>query len=231
MAVAAAVRPAEAAPRREVVTATRAAPAATGETAEQPPPADDSLHPAEPGATGSATMTEPAAPPVARPVQRDGADPLTAELSRLHVTVSRRFLEKLEAARAALSHTRPRASAEEILEAGLDLVLARQARRKGMVEKPRKVSPPAKADHLPAHVKRAVWLRDGGRCQWPLDSGGICGSTLRVEFDHIFPRAWGGPSTVTWLSERHWDKPRLLYVVTPGGGGRAPALRNAAGGG
>jgi len=113
------------------------------------------------------------------------------------VTVSRRFLEKLEAARAALSHARPGATAEEILEAGLDLVLAQQAKRKGLVEKPRKEPPPAKADHVPAHVKRAVWTRDGGRCQWPLESGGICGSTLRVEFDHVVPRARGGPSTVT----------------------------------
>jgi len=112
------------------------------------------------------------------------------------VTVSRRFLEKLEAARAALSHARPGATAEEILEAGLDLVLAQQAKRKGLVEKPRKEPPPAKADHVPAHVKRAVWTRDGGRGQWPLESGGICGSTLRVEFDHVIPRARGGPSTV-----------------------------------
>ncbi len=41
--------------------------------------------------------------------------PLTAELSRYHVTVSRRFLEKLEAAAAALSHSRPGAGPEEIL--------------------------------------------------------------------------------------------------------------------
>ncbi len=122
--------------------------------------------------------------------------PVTAELSRFHVTVSRRFLGKLEAARAALSHTRPGATAEQILEAGLDLVLAQHAKRKGLVEKPRKEPPPAKSDHVPAHVKRAVWIRDGGRCQWPVDGGGICGSTLRLEFDHIVPRAWGGPSTV-----------------------------------
>ncbi len=122
--------------------------------------------------------------------------PVTAELSRLHVTVSHRFLEKLEAARAALSHARPGATAEEILEAGLDLVLAQHAKRKGLVEKPRKVAPPAKSDRVPAHVRRAVWTRDGGRCQWPVDGGGICGSTLRVELDHVVPRARGGPSTV-----------------------------------
>jgi hypothetical protein len=127
---------------------------------------------------------------------RDIVEPLTADLRRFHVTVSRRFLAKLEAARAALSHARPGAGAEEILEAGLDLVLAQDAQRKGLVAKPREVPPPAKSNRIPAHVRRAVWTRDGGRCQWPLDGGGVCGSTLRVELDHIRPRAHGGPSTV-----------------------------------
>ncbi len=130
--------------------------------------------------------------------RRDVAVPLTADLRRFHVTVSRRFMAKLEEARAALSHSHPNATNEEILEAGLDLVLAQQAKRKGMADKPRKEPPPAKPDHLPTHVKRAVWVRDGGRCQWRLDSGGICGSTLRVQFDHIVPRA----AVVAHLSSR-----------------------------
>jgi 5-methylcytosine-specific restriction endonuclease McrA len=41
-----------------------------------------------------------------------------------------------------------------------------------------------------------VWERDGGKCRWPLDGGGTCDSTLRVELDHVVPRARGGPSTV-----------------------------------
>jgi hypothetical protein len=45
-------------------------------------------------------------------------------------------------------------------------------------------------------VKRAVWLRDGGCCQWKLENGGACGSHHRVQYDHIEPVALGGPSTV-----------------------------------
>ena len=137
----------------------------------------------------TSTVTKP-------PVRRDSSQPLTGELSRLHITVSRRFLQKLEAARDALSHARPGASAEAILEAGLDLMLKQRAKRKGLVENPRKRAPRANPDALTAKVKREVWTRDGGRCQWPLASGGICGSTLRVEFDHaVIPRAQGGPPT------------------------------------
>jgi hypothetical protein len=45
-------------------------------------------------------------------------------------------------------------------------------------------------------VKRAVWLRDGGCCQWKLENGGICGSRSRVQYDHIEPVALGGRPTI-----------------------------------
>jgi hypothetical protein len=191
MEVAAEVRPA-AAPRRDVVTPIRAVVPVVQPAEPKLDPAQSAVQPVEPVRANRSAQPAPQSPSP----PRDGADPLTADLSRFHVTVSRRFLEKLEAARAALSHARPGASAEEILERGLDLVLAEHARRKGLVAKPRKAPPPSKPDRVPAHVKRAVWKRDGGRCQWPLDGGGICASTVRVEFDHIRPRALGGPSTI-----------------------------------
>jgi 5-methylcytosine-specific restriction endonuclease McrA len=64
------------------------------------------------------------------------------------------------------------------------------------VEKPRKASKPAKSDHIPAEVRRAVWLRDGGRCQFRLRSGESCGSSHQLEYDHIEPLALGGAPTV-----------------------------------
>jgi hypothetical protein len=114
----------------------------------------------------------------------------------MHLTVSKRFEGKVAAAKDALSHAKPGASTEEILEAALDLLLERSAKRKGIVEKPRKRSRPAKADHIPAAVKRAVWLWDDGRCHFRLPSGEICGSARRLEYDHIEPLALGGASTV-----------------------------------
>ncbi len=197
--VAAALKPDEAPPHREIVTAVPAVVAPTlalssgGERA--PDPAQERVRPDEPGRSPEVAPppTAPPSPPRAPP---SAAEPLTADLSRLHVTVSRRFLQKLEAARAALSHSHPGADAQEILEAGLDLLLERHAKRKGLVEKTRREPPAAKAGHVPAHVKRAVWQRDGGRCQAPLDGGGVCGSAHQVELDHVVPRGRGGPSTV-----------------------------------
>jgi 5-methylcytosine-specific restriction endonuclease McrA len=44
-------------------------------------------------------------------------------------------------------------------------------------------------------VRREVWARDGHRCQFPLDRGGVCGSDHRLELDHVVPVALGGAST------------------------------------
>jgi 5-methylcytosine-specific restriction endonuclease McrA len=41
-------------------------------------------------------------------------------------------------------------------------------------------------------VEREARKRDGDRCQWPLDSGGICGSRFQIQLDHIIPKARGG---------------------------------------
>ncbi len=134
-----------------------------------------------------------AAAPPSRPTE---VVPLTAQDRRLHMNVSKQFLDKLAAATDALSHSHPGASAEEILEAGLDLLLAQAAKRRGAAEKVLKTPRPSKTDHIPAQVKRAVWARDGGRCVYPLASGGVCGSTHRLELDHIEPLARGGASTM-----------------------------------
>jgi 5-methylcytosine-specific restriction endonuclease McrA len=198
--------PEEAAPMRTVVTAVRSAASATptvhlanrlldlgqvevhlaNQPAAQPVPA-------------SSAETMPPKP--AEPVMT--IEPKTADLSRVHITVSRELLRKLDAARDALSHSHPGASEAEVLEAGLDLLLERHARRKGIVKRPRKEpSTPRRARsegtdrYIPAHVRREVWKRDHGRCQFPLEGGGICGSTYQVELDHIIPVAKGGESTV-----------------------------------
>ncbi len=43
--------------------------------------------------------------------------------------------------------------------------------------------------------ERFLKKRDGGRCSWPLDGGGVCGSTHRLELDHVVPWARGGGDT------------------------------------
>jgi hypothetical protein len=240
-------------------------PALSGPVAAPPHPAAVPL-PASPGPPVSTAASPPAG---TRSHQRDVVEPLDTELRRLHVTVSRRVLAKLDAARDALSHARPKATTEEIIETALDLLLAAHARRKGVATRRRvggarvgavasgPVASPDEAragtaaavqdalltpsgpppaielaatpfvepgsayaptpPYVPAAVRSAVWQRDGGRCQWPVASGGVCGSTLRLEVDHLVPRALGGQSTIgnlRLLCRFPEGSPRSIACVT-----------------
>ena len=91
------------------------------------------------------------------------------------VTVTRSLLKKLDQARDALSHSHPAATEDQILELGLDLILARHAKRRGIGAKPRAkareekpaavvepgalqpVPPSPRSRHVQADVSRAVW--------------------------------------------------------------------------
>jgi hypothetical protein len=139
----------------------------------------------------------PAAPAIVQPVGRSAThpgrdapalvqprtvvDPMTAAASRMHLTVSPEFVALLKKAKAGQSHVQPGATDEQVLTAALELLVEKQAKRKACV---------------PPKVKREVRKRDQGKCQWPLASGGTCGSTVKLEIDHVVPRGKGGPSTV-----------------------------------
>jgi 5-methylcytosine-specific restriction endonuclease McrA len=237
--VAAALLPCPSPPRREVVTALPArspesvrvssAPAAASLgldlTASERPQAatlapglaSAPLHTCEVPAPACASPRAQGEPPRRLESARSAeVEPLTADLRRLHLTVSRMFMEKVAAAKTGLSHAAPRATTEQVLEAALDLLLERQARRKALVRRPwtprptptprasqrpalRPGRPTAARPHIPAAIEREVRLRDGDRCQFTLDAGGPCGSTWQVELDHIIPLALGGPTTVANL--------------------------------
>jgi hypothetical protein len=63
--------------------------------------------------------------------------------------------------------------------------------------RPQQKSRPTRSErHIPAHVKRAVYARDGGRCTFVSESGQRCPSRDRLELDHVDPVARGGRATV-----------------------------------
>ena len=49
---------------------------------------------------------------------------------------------------------------------------------------------------MPVAVKRAVWVRDLGRCAFVAQDGRRCGERAFVEFHHVHPYAAGGEATV-----------------------------------
>jgi hypothetical protein len=191
-AIAVEICPAAVIPRREVVT-------------ELSRPTR--VQPVELAATHLVQGEAPSAP--APEEQRASFVPLTSNLQRLHMTVSKQFIAKLDAARRGQGHAQPGASAEKVIEAALDLLLAQQAKRRAEVKKPQKNPRPSKnPGHVTAAVGREVWSRDEGKCTWPLDSGGICGSTLRLEIDHVVPRARSTAAT-GWIDSPAVQGPRF----------------------
>jgi hypothetical protein len=212
--VAAVIAPREEPSRMMIVT--RALPSAALQLVPSTPVAVAAL-PAPPPAPGLTTQgpvrsVEVRAhelAPVRVPEQRTEIEPLSAGLRRVHMTVSRETLALFDAARDGLSHTAPNASADQVLRAAFEALLEKQAKARGQVTHPRKTVAAAPANAqvsgdpprhrragprsaIPAAVRRAVWSRDAGRCTWPIDGGGTCGSTHRLEVDHVVPWAKGG---------------------------------------
>jgi 5-methylcytosine-specific restriction endonuclease McrA len=53
---------------------------------------------------------------------------------------------------------------------------------------------------IPAAVRREVFEREGGSCAYVGEEGRRCGSTMRLEYQHIVPFACGGASTAENLT-------------------------------
>jgi 5-methylcytosine-specific restriction endonuclease McrA len=117
----------------------------------------------------------------------------------MQVTIDRSTYDKLERARALLSHAIPSRDVAQVLDRALDALIAQLEKRKlGATTKPRERRRPTRQDsrHIPAHVKRAVRARDGDRCTYIAESGRRCETRDRLEWDHSVPIALGGRSTV-----------------------------------
>jgi hypothetical protein len=127
----------------------------------------------------------------------DSVAPLAPDRYRLQVTIDGEVLEKLRLAKDMLRHALPSGDDALVLDRALTALLADLARKKfAATEAPRpSASPGAGSRHVPAEVKRAVWLRDLGRCAFVAESGRRCHERGFVEFHHVKPYAAGGPAT------------------------------------
>ncbi len=134
---------------------------------------------------------------------------MSADTYSLRATVDSAFKKDLDQLKALLAHKFPGGDLGAVLREAVQCALEKHGKRKGAVEPSRKrKSPPPKeraADEkprpatrepIPVAVRREVWKRDGGQCAWRSEDGHRCGSTWKLEIDHLVPAALGGPSTV-----------------------------------
>jgi len=112
--------------------------------------------------------------------------------------VGSEFREELEAVRTLLGHAVPSGKREEVL---LHVLRAQrkllERRRYGSAKRSsrEKADSPANAGYISRAVRREVYERERGGCAYVGDENRRCGSTLRLEYQHIIPLACGGPST------------------------------------
>jgi hypothetical protein len=147
--------------------------------------------------------------PVAAAAANDAVTPLSPGRYKVQFTVSAETRAKLQHAQDLLRHTVPDGDIAEVFDRALTILVDKLERTKfAATKKPR---PEARASvrrisrdvekrsrHIPAPVRRAVWIRDEGRCTH-MGPNGRCHSRSLLEFHHILPFARGGTSSVTNL--------------------------------
>jgi len=165
--------------------------------------------PSDPGATPVSQAEEgsggpPRSPALSAPVPSSAFRPVVTPLApdRYQITFAAgaETREKLLLAQDLLRHTIPSGDTAAIVDRALTALLRDLAREKfAMVEQPRSrrgpAKPPSGSRHVPAAVKRAVWVRDLGRCAFVSERGRRCNERGFVEFHHVHPYAAGGPAT------------------------------------
>jgi hypothetical protein len=140
----------------------------------------------------------PGSPVSIPPPRTSAAAPLSPGRYKLQLTICGETLEKLRLAQAMLRHALPSGDEAAILDRALAALLTELARRKfAATDRPRGVRGRDEASrHIPARVRRAVWVRDLGRCAFKAADGRRCGERAFVEFHHLWPYAAGGEATI-----------------------------------
>ena len=134
---------------------------------------------------------------------RPKTEPLAPGRFKLQFTVGEETYRKLRRVQDLLRHRLPSGDLNKIFDRALTLLLTDLEKSKLAATKRPRVSPSAakSSRHVPSHVRRAVWARDGGRCRFE-GPAGRCTETGLLEFHHVIPYAHAGPTTVENLELR-----------------------------
>jgi len=111
--------------------------------------------------------------------------------------------DDLQRAQELLGHAVPGGDMMQILARALRVLVQQEEKRKSAATgRPHRARASNNTRHIPAHVRREVWRRDGGRCTFVGEAGHRCEERSRLEFDHVEPVARGGQTTVANLRLR-----------------------------
>jgi hypothetical protein len=131
---------------------------------------------------------------------------LSPDRYRYQLTIGASMLEKLRFAKDMLRQALPSGDDEVVLDRALTSLIEDLARQRFVVAEKTDVAgetmprssrgPVPGSRHLPVAVKRAVWVRDLGRCAFVGASGHRCDERAFLQFHHVRPYEVVGEGTV-----------------------------------
>jgi hypothetical protein len=213
-------------PQPDVPPSVRKLPAPRGEADSVPVPLPAPGLPAAAPDLALAALPVPARPAV--------VTPLSPDRYKLQLTIAGETLEKLRLAKDMLGHAIPSGEDAAIVDRALTVLLGELAKQKfADTRKPRPSrGSKLRARYIAAAVKRAVWVRDVGRCAFVGTSGHRCNERRFLEFHHLDPYALGGEASVDQIALRcrsHNDyEGRLYFGKRRSPDGSARVLEDAA---
>jgi hypothetical protein len=241
------------APRPDVPTSVRRLPAPRP-VAATPSPSSSSSSPSSSPSSPPPSSSLPAASPVAGATQdasptsttalrtpeaaRAAVSALAPDRYKLQLTIGGDTLERLRLAKDLLRHALPSGDDATVLDRALRALLEELMKKKfAATDRPRAGDRETKgARYIPADVKRAVFVRDFGRCAFMGPSGRRCGERAFVEFHHVQPWAEDGRATTTNIElrcQRHngheWQQWCADRSQAEDGAGRLAARAGASG--
>jgi hypothetical protein len=141
---------------------------------------------------------------------RPAVKPLAPDRYEIRFTASAATRDKLKVAQDLLRHAIPSGDVAAIFDRALsELIDAHSRRKMAVVRRPAKVravavSRPVDDDsrYVPSEVKRAVWVRDGGRCAFVGANGHRCSERAFLEYHHVVPHPVGGEAAIVNIQLR-----------------------------
>jgi hypothetical protein len=123
--------------------------------------------------------------------------PLASDRYKVQFTVTRETFEKLSRVQDLMRHTCPNGDVGMVFDRALTMLLQHLEQTKlaqvSRGQRPRATTSGSR--HIPAAVRRAVWMRDNGQCAF-IGTRGRCIERGFLEFHHAVPFADGGRAVV-----------------------------------
>jgi hypothetical protein len=160
-----------------------------------------------------------------RPSVPDSITPISADQAVVRFTASMAFVEKLDRAKALLSHSVPDGKLDDILTRALDAVIAATEKTRfaktAAPKRARRSS--ARTRYIPATNRRTVHVRDDERCTFILADGSRCKARAFLQYHHDDPYGKDGthdPKNVRLLCRlcrirhnRHYAERRIMPTM------------------